>query len=215
VIQVFGRSERGGGHRQSEDAFVTRLISSAPENYVCVVADGQGGQAGGAEAARVACEVCIECALAYSQNQLLSPSTWDAILRAVDQAVCDAPIAGYTTLIAFSVTETYLCGASSGDSAAILFHAIEPAISLTEWQEKNPPVGSGAAIFVPFGAKLLCPWTVLAMSDGVWKYAGWENVLTIAIKMKGEELIDALRESARVQGTDRLQDDFTVVALHG
>jgi hypothetical protein len=214
MIEVFSRSEPGG-HRHNEDAFAVRNVSHEPECYLCAVADGQGGQSGGAEAARVACETCVQTALAYSPRQLLLPSTWGTILQAADAAVCDSPFAGYTTLAAFCASEAHLCGASSGDSAVILLNANQPVLILSERQEKNPPVGSRAATFVPFAANLLPPWTVLAMSDGVWKYAGWENVLRSAREKRGEELIDALRDSARMQGRGDLQDDFTVIVLQG
>lgn len=213
MIEVFSRSGPGG-HRQNEDAFAVQRLSHEPECYLFVVADGQGGQSGGAEAARLACETCVQTALAYSPSQLFLPSTWGTILQAADEAVCDSPLAGYTTLAAFCATETHLCGASSGDSAVILLNADQRALILTDRQQKNPPVGSRAATFVPFAANLLPPWTVLAMSDGVWKYAGWENVRRIAGQKRGEELIDALRDSARMQGRGDLQDDFTVVVLH-
>ena len=56
---------------------------------------------------------------------------------------------------------------------------------LTSSQRKNPPVGSGGAIFVPFACRLIRPWQVLAMSDGVWKYAGWEAIRDVATREKG------------------------------
>ena len=53
-------------------------------------------------------------------------------------------------------------------------------VILTRHQFKDPPVGSGEASFVPFTARLASPWTVLALTDGVWKYAGWDHVLQVA-----------------------------------
>jgi hypothetical protein len=214
VIAVFSRSEPGG-HRHNEDVFAVRSLQHQPDRYLCAVADGQGGQAGGAEAARIACAVCVETALSYSPNQLLNPFIWETILQAADAAVCDSPSAGFTTLVAFCITEAYLCGASCGDSALLLLNANDPALVLTERQEKNPPVGSRAAIFVLFAAKLLSPWMALAMSDGVWKYAGWDRVLQIAKEKQGEGLIDALRDSARMPHSADLQDDFTLVVFQG
>ena len=58
---------------------------------------------------------------------------------------------------------------------------------LTANQIKNPPVGSAAAVFTPFAGRLERPWTVLAMSDGVWKYVGWERVR--AIQRNNPELL--------------------------
>ena len=80
---------------------------------------------------------------------------------------------------------------------------------------KNPPIGSGGAGGVSFGANLGPPWTVLAMSDGVWKYAGWENILRIGFGERGEAIGDALLEAARLKRTGELQDDFTLIVLQG
>jgi hypothetical protein len=85
---------------------------------------------------------------------------------------------------------------------------------LTEHQQKNPPVGSGAAIFVPFAARLVRPWVVLAMSDGVWKYVGWNHVFKAASANRGPRIIETIRDMARLPGSGTLQDDFTLVAFH-
>jgi hypothetical protein len=133
----------------------------------------------------------------------------------VDEAVCDNPNAGFTTVVAFCVTHRFVCGASSGDSAAVLLSVDKPGEVLTAQQYKNPPVGSRAATFVPFGAKLVCPWTMLAMSDGVWKYTGWENILKITPEKPGEEIVECLRERARLRVSGSFQDDFTLIVLSG
>ena len=55
--------------------------------------------------------------------------------------------------------------------------------------------------------------TVLAVTDGVWKYAGWESLLNTAVAEAGTEIIDRLRARAALPATGALQDDFTVVVL--
>jgi hypothetical protein len=70
-------------------------------------------------------------------------------------------------------------------------------------------------MFVPFASSLIRPWTVLAMSDGVWKYSGWESVLNAASEGTGETIIQKLREKAVLQRTRSLQDDFTLVVFQG
>jgi len=55
------------------------------------------------------------------------------------------------------------------------------------------------------------PWVVMAMSDGVWKYAGWDRVEKAVSAGRGQQIIDHLQEAARLQGTREFQDDFTVV----
>lgn len=83
---------------------------------------------------------------------------------------------------------------------------------MTDRQAKNPPVGSGAAWFVPFVAKLAAPWLVMAMSDGVWKYVGWDRLIAAVAAHHGEPLIEALQVSARLR-SGRFPDDFTVVVF--
>jgi serine/threonine protein phosphatase PrpC len=84
---------------------------------------------------------------------------------------------------------------------------------LTSRQFKNPPVGSGAADFVPFELKLDAPWRLLVMSDGVWKYASWDRVWDCAARLAGEELIEELKAAARLPLTGEFPDDFTVVLV--
>ena len=102
------------------------------------------------------------------------PDAWEAILRSTAHvAVAADDEAGFTTLIAFSIHKDMLCGAST---AILLFtprSAGRPGVILTARQHKDPPVGCGAAGPVGFSAPApVRPWTVLALSDGVWKYAG-------------------------------------------
>jgi hypothetical protein len=144
---------------------------------------------------------------------LFLPSCWETILQRADAAVTATAGAGFTTLVAFCLTEKHLCGASCGDSAVVLLNAGDPAQVLTSRQCKNPPVGSGGAVGVSFGANLSSPWTVLAMSDGVWKYAGWENVFRIGAEEKGETVGRGLLDCARLKRTGELQDDFTLIVL--
>jgi len=61
--------------------------------------------------------------------------------------------------------------------AVVAIDAERRIFDLTRQQAKNPPIGSGDALFTPFGALLADPWLVLAMSDGVWKYVGWDRLV--------------------------------------
>lgn len=84
---------------------------------------------------------------------------------------------------------------------------------LTSRQLKNPPVGCGDATFVPFEMELSAPWKLLAITDGVWKYAGWERVWECAALLSGVELLAELQVAARLARTGEFQDDFTIVLL--
>jgi hypothetical protein len=215
MVSVASFSEVGG-HAVNEDAFAVRQHPSAPHCWLCMLADGQGGQAGGGRAARLACDAALSSALRLSPHALAEPGAWDAVLRSADEAVRADPQAGFTTLVGFCLVGgrvAAVCGASSGDSALLVLSE-DRFDAPTRHQHKNPPVGSGAAVFVPFEAALSPPWTALAMSDGVWKYVGWEKVGEAARAHRGQALIDALAALARLPGSGQFQDDFTAVALH-
>src|SRR5438105_1179083 len=70
MVAVFCHSEPGG-HPANEDVAVVRLLPFEEACYICAVADGQGGRAGSAVAAQVACQVCLEVASRYPLEKLL------------------------------------------------------------------------------------------------------------------------------------------------
>jgi hypothetical protein len=51
------------------------------------------------------------------------------------------------------------------------------------------------------------------MSDGVWKYVGWDHVRDTALRLHGAELVSASQRLARLPTTGQFQDDFTMVVL--
>lgn len=186
-----------GGHPANEDAFA--LVPTV-SGYRVALADGQGGRAGGARAAQLACRVALEPAASWE----------DALVRA-DAAVSADPLAGFTTLVALGVEGDLLRGASCGDSAAVAVWGDGLIRVLTAAQHKNPPVGNGDAAIVPFELELARPWKVLLISDGVWKYASWERVWASTAKLSGDELLEDLQRAARLPATGEFQDDFTAV----
>jgi hypothetical protein len=127
--------------------------------------------------------------------------------------VCDDAEAGYTTLIGLSVSGNSVSGASCGDSAAWSIDGAGQSRELTRQQWKDPPVGSREATFIPFSADMMPPWTVLVMSDGVWKYVGWGRVAELAKKHRGQALSHELQNAARLRGSGEFQDDFTLIVI--
>jgi PPM family protein phosphatase len=213
MIQVYSHTE-AGGHAHNEDAFEVKAHPSDPSCLLCALADGQGGQAGGARAAQLACRFCIEGASAYRPAELaMQPEVWRAVLQGADHAVATDAEAGFTTLIAFAIQKDAVCGASNGDSGLLALGAGKPGAILTGRQHKDPPIGCGGAQPVGFSARLAIPWTVLILSDGAWKYAGWDRVAQAASQLSGKDLIDSLRKLAGLPRSGRLQDDFTLVVL--
>jgi serine/threonine protein phosphatase PrpC len=210
MIRTFTFTE-AGGHPVNEDAFLIEPIPDGIGGYVVAVADGQGGRARAAEAARLACRTVVDAALRRGAG--FDKSGCREVLAKADRAVTHDDEAGFTTLVAFTVRWNSVVGASCGDSAVLAVCGSGAVSELTRLQYKNPPVGSGEATFVPFAADLVRPWMVLAMTDGVWKYVGWERVRELAAKLSGEELIGALKAAARLPGSGQFQDDFTVVLV--
>ena len=88
-------------------------------------------------------------------------------------------------------------------------------VDLTARQHKNPPVGSGVASPVTFAETPSPPWRLLVMTDGVWKYVGWERVIDAARREHACETVAELQHAARLPGSGLFQDDFTVVLLDG
>ena len=85
-----------GGHRLNEDAFCVQCHPLDSDCWLCLVADGQGGQAGGGPAAQLACQAALGAALGCLPAALIEPSTWSSILRHADAAVAADSMAGFT-----------------------------------------------------------------------------------------------------------------------
>lgn len=199
----------------NEDAFAVQRHPGNPGYVVGALADGQGGQAGAAAAAQRACGAVIDVASTAMRFQLRRPARWKSILRSADTAVYRQPDAGFTTLIGYCVTERWVCGASNGDSAVMLISNALGAVILTADQQKIPPVGSGRAAFSPFFARLSKPWALIAMSDGAWKFTGWDKLTEISLDESGNSIVESIRSWAALPGINRFRDDFTVVVVKG
>jgi hypothetical protein len=211
MVKVETFSETGG-HLVNEDALAVEQHPADPNCWLCCLADGQGGRAGGQQAASLAVRVTIDAARRLPVRTLLSPTAWVSLLRQADAAVEAAPDAGFTTLISLGIVGDAVCGASSGDSKVLATIPTRAQV-LTAHQFKDPPVGSGVAAFVPFSLALVEPWSVLVMSDGVWKYAGWHGIVDACKALRGRSLVQALQWQARLPGSGRYQDDFSLVLL--
>jgi hypothetical protein len=202
-----------GGHASNEDAFAVKRHPNDELLVVGSLADGQGGRAGGAQASQRACATVIDHALRLAPKQLVQPGTWLGLVQQADHAVEADTEAGLTTLIGCCIGQDTVIGASNGDSAALTIDRDGAIAALTRGQQKNPPIGSGFAAVTPFGGRLRAPWVFMAMSDGVWKYCGWEAIKTHGKRLRGADLIDALQQAARLPASRGLQDDFTLVLI--
>jgi PPM family protein phosphatase len=136
---------------------------------------------------------------------------WLDVCNVADRGVAAEPDAGYCTLVALVAAGEWVVGASSGDSAAALIFDHSTVI-LTDRQHKNPPVGSGAAKFEAFSARPGKKWRVMVVSDGVWKYVGWERMFVVGREARGDHVADALRREV-IQSHGLLPDDFSVIVI--
>jgi serine/threonine protein phosphatase PrpC len=177
------------------------------DGLVVAVADGAGGRPGGARAAE-AVIAGIRVAPG-SAGQLLMPADWCRILRDMDRAIQQDPQAGETTAVAAFLVPTWVGGASVGDSGAWLITA-EGHHDLSGRQQRKPFLGTGAAVPVPFSAKVPAGATLLLATDGLWKYTGSERICEAARTTDLEAAARCLVDLVRLH-SGKLQDDVAVV----
>lgn len=171
---------------------------------VAVVADGAGGMTGGSEAADTVV-MWVKAFVSRVQN-LDEPDQWRELLSKLDaQIACDD---GQTTAVVAAITDTGICGASVGDSAAWV---ISPSgcDDLTGSQVQKPLLGSGSAKPVSFQKGFL-GGTLLVASDGLVKYAPRQKICTLALDANlagaGRKIIDLARLRSGA-----LQDDVALI----
>ena len=210
-MQYFTHSE-ARYNRSNEDAIAVQPHPEDAGVLVCALADGQGGQLGGATASQIAVQTCIDLAGEYAVKQLCDRKTWESIIRKADEAVSGHPDAGFTTLISLCVATDRICGASCGDSAALLIRSTRYEV-LTAKQRKNPPVGSHAALPASFEAQLKPDSKLVIMSDGVWQGLGHDAIADVALAKQGQELIVAVRQLQVGQNYGQLPDDFSLIIV--
>lgn len=202
-----------GGHEVNEDHVLFKSHPADSSVWIACIADGQGGRAHGAEASAQACSAFYAAACELETRNLFDQATLHKLLVRTDDAVSQT--GGFTTLIAAVLSYQQICGGSNGDSKMYLAAscAVDTMQEITQGQPKNPPVGCGNAAFTTFSLALADRARLLIVTDGVWKYAGYE-ALSQVIKM------DSLRDAASVLKTAALErsgsslpDDFSLIAL--
>lgn len=196
-----------GGHPLNEDYVLARVHPAEADLVICLLADGMGGRANGAAAARATCEAAWRAASALRPQALRDPAAWRSVLAAGDRAAVEAQ--GFTTLLGLAADRAQVCGGSCGDSKAFSLAGSE-WVEWTAHQRKHPPVGSGAAVFETFAGPR--HGRVLLVSDGVWKYSGQEALRRSFTLGAGSEVIDSLRRAALLPAGG-LPDVFSLIAL--
>jgi serine/threonine protein phosphatase PrpC len=177
-----------------------------PHGLLLVIADGAGGLAGGSEAAELVIQIIRESAL--SKAEFANPLVWSNILTEADNQLYEDSLAGETTAVVVALCDGSICGASVGDSGAFLLQE-KTDIELTVLQQRKPPLGSGAALPIPYGS-IPFVGTLLVATDGLIKYAQKEKICQIVLENDFEEGAKLLTECVRYP-SGNLPDDVTVI----
>lgn len=193
--------ETAAGNPENQDR---GEVIEASIGLVLVVADGAGGQSGGAEAATLAVELVRQKA-----SELCEASACVALLQSMDQAVCQDPVAGETTCALAVVTRAGVYGASVGDSGVWVINE-GGFTNLTERQSRKPFIGSGSASPGPFEYKITERDSLLLATDGLLKYTGSERIVAICHDEVGWHVPRRLIELVRYP-SGALPDDVTVI----
>lgn len=211
-IDVHAES-RAGYRNDNQDDFRLALHPQDHNIRLLSLADGQGGQPGGALAARLAVDNAVAEASHHAVSELCKPDTWSDVMEWSDLTISKHPDAGLTTLTAIAADQEWLCGASSGDSLLIWVNSEGSCRILSKMQPKNPPMGSGHAAYAHFSVSCLTPWRLVAMTDGVWKALGEERIMQIVTAWRGPDLVRFLLDQAQAADGGILRDDATALLL--
>lgn len=201
----------GAGHSENQDHVLVFRHPIHSDLLIGLIADGQGGQPDAAKASRIACEAARDLSLERSRDELLRPEPWMNLLVQADRAVAEG-CEGYTTLLGFALDGESLCGASVGDSRMYFLKGETAMNELTFQQQKNPPFGSSACRPTPLGLLLEEGNRLLAATDGVWKFVGYERLEDHLRNQEGEELARVLEREV-LEGHRVLPDDFSLIWL--
>ncbi|MFO1483282.1 MAG: protein phosphatase 2C domain-containing protein [Verrucomicrobiaceae bacterium] len=200
-----------GGKAVNEDFILARRHPQDESVMICCIADGQGGRSNGAVASKAACELFFESVSAVSPMKLFEDRAILNLLNQVDGRV--SATGGFTTLAVLVLDRDMAAGASAGDSKVYARDSAGQVIEVSSKQRKNPPVGSGDAIFEPFMAHAVGGSRVLMMTDGVWKYAGYESIQRALVAPDLNSVPELLRRDTLARGGSLLPDDFSLIAI--
>jgi serine/threonine protein phosphatase PrpC len=131
------------------------------------------------------------------------------VLRKMDAAIANHPIAGETTCACAIVTPEEMFGASVGDSGIWLIPDTGVHMDLTRAQQRKPFIGSGSAWPVPFRHPTQ-GGTLLLATDGLLKYTAGERIVETCrhhpIEAASQRLIVLVRYPSGA-----LPDDVTLI----
>jgi hypothetical protein len=119
--------------------------------------------------------------------------------------------AGQSTALAITVEPSgRLCGASVGDSEAVILGATG-TIELTEGQQRKPLMGAGIPRVWTFSGQLSLGETLVVASDGLWKYVA-RTALLSSLQGPISQLCGRLTDLARLP-SGGLNDDVGIAVV--
>jgi serine/threonine protein phosphatase PrpC len=174
-----------------------------PGRTLFVVADGAGGAAGGADAAKAICGA----ASAYQDWRM--PSDWAGWLTRIDREMSRSRVGLAAAVVIEIWDDGRIVGASVGDCEAWMFGGDGASRSLMAGQSRKPLLGEGMAQPVGFQARL-GRGTLLIATDGLWKYMKPARIAKAVAIRPLEAACTALVGGVRLKG-GALQDDVAIV----
>jgi serine/threonine protein phosphatase PrpC len=183
------------------------VVIELPDRIVLVVADGAGGITHGAAAADAVVGLVREHA-----HELADVEDCIELLREADHVV--KATGGETTAVLLVIDEGGIYGASCGDSEAWVIREDGSIDDLTGGQHLKKRLGSGRAVPVGFERIGALRGTLVAGTDGVFRYAqptAIAEVVTSAVTPT--DAAEALIELVRPGGSGELIDDVAVVVV--
>ena len=170
------------------------------------VADGAGGISGGAQAAELFMRIVRE-----SGASLTTAEACEQLLHRIDRDLVNASDCGETTGLVVVVEPKQIFGASVGDSMVWAFSSND-RVELTRGQQRKPFLGSGAAISRPFTSTLF-DTTIVAATDGLWKYTSLETIDDQVRKIRPGLIANKLSELVRLR-SGTFPDDVAIATSH-
>lgn len=170
------------------------------DRTIIVVADGSGGRSG----AGLAAEFVVS---STRQNAANLNGLQDCLrmLYELDQKIAKAADCGETTAVIVVLSPDEVSGANVGDSAAWLFTS-DGKEELT--RVCKPYLGSGVAAPHQFTRKINSG-TLVAASDGLWKYTSLESIERAVRAGNPERLATQLADLTRLR-SGTFQDDIAI-----